>query len=70
MSSQRLLWLIVGLLAVALVGIAGWAVTTCRSAPASQATAPAGAQAGVALHAHGGTAQNSPPMAPRDGSPP
>ena len=67
MSSQRLPWLIVGLLALALVGIAGWAVTTRRSAPASQATAAAAAQAGVAPHSHGGTAQNSPPMAPRDG---
>ncbi len=68
MSSQRLPWLIVGLLALALVGIAGWAVTTRRSAPASQATAaPPAAQAGAAPHSHGGTAQNSPPMAPRDG---
>jgi plastocyanin len=71
MSSQRLPWLIAGLLAVALVGTAAWAVTTRRSAPASQATAAvqAGAHAGhaVATHTHGGTAQNTPPMAPRDG---
>jgi plastocyanin len=72
MSSQRLPWLIAGLLGVALVGTVGWAITTRRSAPASQAAASAvqaSAHAGhsVATHAHGGTAQNTPPMAPRDG---
>ncbi|HJW58751.1 MAG TPA: hypothetical protein VJ931_03895, partial [Actinomycetota bacterium] len=69
MSSQRLPWLIAGLLGVALVGTVGWAITTRRPAPASQA-ATAAAHAGhnvAATHAHGGTAQNTPPMAPRDG---
>ena len=72
MSKQRLPWLIAGLLGVALVSTVGWAITTRRSAPASPAAAAAvqaGAHAGhnVATHAHGGTAQNTPPMAPRDG---
>jgi plastocyanin len=71
MSKQRLPWLIVVALVVALVGTAGWAVTARRPAPASQAAAavPAGAQGGhdPASHTHGGTAQNTPPIAPRDG---
>jgi plastocyanin len=69
MSSQRLPWLIVGLLAVALAGTAVWAVTTRKSAPARQATAAAAVQGGhdAATHSHGGTAQKTPPMAPRDG---
>jgi plastocyanin len=72
MSSQRLPWLIAGLLGVALVGTVGWAITTRRSAPASHAAAAAvvarvGAGHNVATHTHGGTAQNTPPMAPRDG---
>jgi plastocyanin len=70
MSKQRLPWLIAGLLGVALVGTVGWAITTRRPAPAGQAaTVQAGALAGhgVATHTHGGTAQNTPPMAPRDG---
>jgi plastocyanin len=76
MTKQRLPWLIVVLLAVALVGTAGWAVTARGSAPASQPTAPAAAAAVQATapgghdaipHSHGGTAQNTPPMAPRDG---
>jgi plastocyanin len=72
MSKQRLPWLIAGLLGVALVGTVGWAITTRRSAPASQAAAAAvvaGAHAGhnVPTHSHGGTARNTPPMAPRDG---
>lgn len=72
MSKQRLPWLIAGLLGVALVGTVGWSITTRRSAPASQAAAAA-VQAGAptghngATHAHGGTARNTPPMAPRDG---
>ncbi len=72
MSAQRLPWFIAGLLGVALVGTVGWAITTRRSAPASQSAAAAvqaSAHAGhnVATHTHGGTAQNTPPMAPRDG---
>jgi len=70
---QRPPWLVVVLLVVALVSTAGWAITARRSAPQGQASAAAGAlqanaHAGhVAAHSHGGTAQNSPPIAPRDG---
>jgi plastocyanin len=72
MSKQRLPWLIVVVLVVALVGTASWAVTSRRSAPAKAAAASAvqaGAQAGhdPANHTHGGTAQNTPPIAPRNG---
>jgi plastocyanin len=72
MSKQRLPWLIVVVLVVALVGTAGWAATSRRSAPAGAAAAaavPADAQAGhdPATHTHGGTAQNTPPIAPRNG---
>jgi plastocyanin len=73
MSKQRLPWLTVVVLVVALVGTAGWAVMARRPAPASQATPAAAlaasAHAGhdVAAHTHGGTAQNTPPIAPRDG---
>jgi plastocyanin len=69
MSKQRLPWLIVVLLVVALAATATWAVTARKPAPARQA-APAAAQAGagqVAPHQHGGTAQNTPPIAPREG---
>jgi plastocyanin len=70
MSKQRLPWLIVVVLVVALVGTAAWAVTSRRPAPANQAAAatvvPAGAQ-DPATHTHGGTAQNTPPIAPREG---
>jgi plastocyanin len=70
-SKQRLPWLIVVLLAVALAATATWAVTARTPAPARQAT-PAAAQAASAGHdpgdhSHGGTAQNTPPLAPRDG---
>ena len=70
---QRPPWLVVILLVVALVGTAGWAVTARRSTPAGQATAAGGAvqahaHAGqVPAHSHGGTAQNTPPITPRDG---
>jgi plastocyanin len=70
---QRPPWLVVVLLVVALVSTAGWAVTARRNAPEGQAGAAAGAlqanaHAGhVAAHSHGGTAQDSPPIAPRDG---
>jgi plastocyanin len=72
MAKQHLPWLIVVLLAVALVGTAGWAVTARQPAPASQAAAPAAAAVPANAHdaiphSHGGTAQNTPPMAPRDG---
>jgi plastocyanin len=73
MSKQRLPWLVVAVLVVALAGTAAWAVTARRPAPASQAAAaaavPAGAQGGhdPSDHTHGGTAQNTPPIAPRGG---
>ena len=62
MSKQRLTWLIVVVLVVALVGTAGWAVSARRPAPASQATPAAALQANAdaghdaaATHTHGGT---------------
>jgi len=72
---QRPPWLVVLLLVVALVSTAGWAITARRSAPEGQAGAAAGAlqanadaHAGhLAGHGDGGTAQNTPPIAPRDG---
>ena len=69
---QRPPWLVVILLVVALVSTAGWAITARRSAPERQASAAgvlaANAQAGQAqAHSHGGTAQFTPPIAPRDG---
>ena len=72
---QRPPWLVVVLLVVALVSTAGWAITARRSAPEAQTSAAAGAlqanadaHAGhLAGHSNGGTAQNSPPIAPRDG---
>jgi plastocyanin len=70
---QRPPWLVVVLLVVALVSTAGWVVTARRPAPASPAAAAAAVQGTVqtghdpATHTHGGTAQNTPPMAPRDG---
>jgi plastocyanin len=67
MSKQRLPWLVVVVLVVALVATAGWAVTARRAAPASQSAAAAATGQDPANHTHGGTAQNTPPMAPRDG---
>ena len=70
---QRPPWLVVVLLVVALVSTVGWALSARRPAPAAQPTAAAAAQgAGLAghdpaTHSHGGTAQNTPPIAPRDG---
>ena len=72
---QRPPWLVVLLLVVALVSTAGWAITARRSAPEGQTSAAAGAlqanadaHAGhLAAHSHGGSAQDSPPIAPRDG---
>ena len=75
MSKQRPPWLVVVLLAVALVSTVGWALSARRAAPAPQAEAAAavGADAHVgydpaaATHEHGGSAPNTPPIAPRDG---
>jgi plastocyanin len=73
MSLQRPPWLVVGLLVVALISTAGWAITARRSVPEPQAGAAgralqANPHAGhVQAHSHGGTAQTTPPIAPRDG---
>jgi plastocyanin len=72
MPKQQLPWLVVALLAVALVSTVGWALSARRPDPASQAEAAAAVQANAhdpaaATHQHGGTAQNTPPIAPRDG---
>jgi plastocyanin len=72
MSKQRLPWLIVVLLVVALAATATWAVTARKPAPASQASQQAAAAAAAAAeqappHQHGGTAQKTPPIAPREG---
>ena len=65
---QRPPWLVVALLVVALVSTAGWVVTARRSASAGPAPSAAVVQAhDHATHSHGGTAQNTPPVAPRDG---
>jgi plastocyanin len=65
---QRPPWLVVVLLVVALVSTAGWVITARRPAPADPAAAaPAQAAHDPASHRHGGTAQNTPPIAPRDG---
>jgi plastocyanin len=74
MPKQRPPWLVVVLLAVALVSTVGWALSARRAAPASQAEAAAALQANAhaghdpaATSQHGGTAVNTPPIAPRDG---
>jgi plastocyanin len=71
MSKQRPPWLVVVLLAVALVSTAGWALSARRPAPAADAQAAAAGPAAHAGHdpaAHGsGAAQDTPAIAPRDG---
>jgi plastocyanin len=73
MPKQRPPWLVVILLGVALVSTVGWALSARRAAPASQAEAAAAVQANAhaghdpATHQGGGTAQDTPPIAPRDG---
>jgi plastocyanin len=71
---QRPPWLVVVLLVVALVSTAGWAITARRSAPEVAGAAAGALQANadahpghLAAHSDGGTAQNTPPIAPRDG---
>jgi plastocyanin len=71
---QRPPWLVVVLLVVALVSTAGWAITARRSAPQGQASAAgdvsqanANAHAGHLAAHGGGTAQDTPAIAPRDG---
>jgi plastocyanin len=71
MSMQRPPWLVVVLLVVAVVSTAGWVVSARRAAPATPTAAAVAA--GTAqphdhrTHSHGGTAQNSVPVTPRDG---
>jgi plastocyanin len=69
MTKQRPPWLVVVLLVVALVSTVGWAISARRPDPAPTATPAAAVQASNAVppHQHGGTAQNTPPIAPRDG---
>jgi plastocyanin len=55
------------LLVVALVSTAGWAITARRTAPAAPVAAAVVQPHDHSTHSHGGTAQNSPPIAPRDG---
>ncbi|HEV3505789.1 MAG TPA: hypothetical protein VG637_10975, partial [Actinomycetes bacterium] len=65
MSKQRPPWLVIILLVVALVSTVGWALSARRPAPAEPTAAAAQAGHNPATHSHGGTAQNTPPTAPR-----
>jgi plastocyanin len=64
---QRPPWLVVVLLAVALVSTAGWAITARRAAPAAQARPAPMTVHDHRTHRHGGTAYLTPPVAPQDG---
>jgi plastocyanin len=72
-SKERLPWLVVVLLVGALLTTVGWALSARRQAPQNQATAAAAAvqsaHAGhdAAAHGSGGSAQDTPAIAPRDG---
>jgi plastocyanin len=66
-SIPRPSWPVVALLVVALVSTIGWAVSALRNPAAEPAPAPAAAPGGVAPHRHGGTANQSPPIAPTNG---
>ena len=73
MSKQRLPWLVVVVLVGALISTVGWALSVRRQAPTTQAS-PAAAVSAAAAHAGhdaathgGGAAQDTPPIAPRDG---
>ena len=67
MTKQRPPWLVVVLLVVALVSTVGWAISARRPDPAPTAAPAAAVQDAAPPHQHGGTAQNTPPTAPRDG---
>ena len=68
MTKQRPPWLVVVLLVVALVSTVGWAISARRPDPAPTAAPAAAVHADAhASHQDGGTAQNTPPIAPRDG---
>jgi plastocyanin len=68
-SLQRPSWPVVVLLIVAVVSMAGWAVTALRTPAVRQvaATPATNPPAGVAPHQHGGTANRTPPVAPTNG---
>jgi plastocyanin len=73
-SKERLPWLVVVLLIGALLTTVGWALSARRQAPANQARASAAAavqasHAGhdAASHGSGGSAKDTPAIAPRDG---
>jgi len=72
-SKQRLPWLIVVVLVGALISTVGWALSARRQAPAGQASPAAAVKAADAHAGHdaaahgGGAAQDTPPIAPRDG---
>jgi plastocyanin len=59
--------LVVVLLVVALISTVGWAISARRPDPAPTAAPAAAVQDTIPPHQHGGTAQNTPPIAPRDG---
>jgi plastocyanin len=67
MTKQRPPWLVVVLLVVALVSTVGWAISARRPDPAPTAAPAAAVQDTIPQHQHGDTAQNTPPIAPRDG---
>ena len=67
MTKQRPPWLVVALLVVALISTVGWAISARRPDPPPTAAPAAVVQDAVPSHQHGGTAQNTPPIAPRDG---
>jgi plastocyanin len=67
MTKQRPPWLVVILLVVALVSTVGWAISARRPDPAPTAAPAVAVQDTMPPHQHGGTAQNTPPIAPRDG---
>ena len=72
-SKQRLPWLIVVVLVGALISTVGWALSARRQAPAGQASPAAAVKAADAHAGHdaaahgGGAAQDTAPIAPRDG---
>ena len=72
-SKQRLPWLVIVVLVGALISTVGWALPARRQAPAGQASPAAAVKAADAHAGHdaaahgGGAAQDTPPIAPRDG---
>jgi len=72
-SKQRLPWLVIVVLVGALISTVGWALSARRQAPAGQASPAAAVKAADAHAGHdaaahgGGAAQDTAPIAPRDG---